>query len=63
MNKNERALARAIKAAGNISALARALKINRQAVQAWNAIPPTRCIEIEKLTGIPRAELRADIFA
>ena len=43
-------------------ALASALGHHRQAVYRWGRIPAERVIEIEQLTGVPREELRPDIF-
>jgi DNA-binding transcriptional regulator YdaS (Cro superfamily) len=55
-------LKKAIKAAGGPVAFANALGINRQAVWAWKQIPAERIIEIERLTGVPREELRPDLY-
>ena len=43
--------------------LAEALGIKRQAVYAWRHVPIGRVKAVEKLTGIPREELRPDIYA
>jgi DNA-binding transcriptional regulator YdaS (Cro superfamily) len=59
---DKRILKRAKKAAGGPAALARGLKISRSAVSQWNRIPIERVSEVEKITGIPRHELRPDIF-
>lgn len=56
-------LERAIKRAGGISALARGVKRTRQAVQQWKKVPAGLVVLVERLTGIPRAELRPDIFS
>lgn len=42
--------------------LAALLGVARQAVYQWSKIPAERVADIERLTGIPRAELRPDIF-
>lgn len=51
---------------GAISALARELNVRRQTVSAWfrgvNRIPAERVVEVERLTGINRSELRPDIW-
>jgi DNA-binding transcriptional regulator YdaS (Cro superfamily) len=56
------ALARAIKTAGGAKALGRALGISHQAVIQWKACPPLRVLELERLTGISRHDLRPDIY-
>lgn len=58
----DKALQRAIVAAGSQSALAIALGIKRQAVSNWRRVPPGRVLAIEKLTGISRHVLRPDIY-
>jgi DNA-binding transcriptional regulator YdaS (Cro superfamily) len=47
---------------GNKSAMATALQIARQAIQQWDRVPVNRVLEIERMTGIPRTELRPDIY-
>ena len=57
-------LARAIKVAGGISAMARTLKLSGHAViQQWriNQVPAEHCPDIEALTGIKCEELRPDV--
>ena len=56
-------LQKALQAAGSQSALARALGITAQSVQQWKRVPAERLVEIERVTGISRADLRPDIFA
>lgn len=61
----ELAIHRAVQAAGGQSALARALKVTPQAVQkmcASGRVPAERVLEIEKATGVPRHELRPDLY-
>jgi DNA-binding transcriptional regulator YdaS (Cro superfamily) len=48
---------------GGESALARALGIKVQSVQKWKKIPAERVVAVEQATGIPREQLRPDIFA
>ncbi len=55
-------LDRAIDAAGSVRALARALGISQPAISSWKRVPADRVIAIELATGIPRAELRPDLF-
>lgn len=53
---------RAIAVAGGASALSRRLSITPQAVLQWKECPPNRVLEVERLTGISRHDLRPDIF-
>jgi DNA-binding transcriptional regulator YdaS (Cro superfamily) len=56
------ALKFAIQKIGNQATLARALGISSQAITQWGKVPPTRVIEIERLTGVNRSDLRPDIY-
>jgi DNA-binding transcriptional regulator YdaS (Cro superfamily) len=58
----DRGLAKAISAAGSISALASRIKVTVQAVSQWESVPVNRCIDVERETGVPRDELRPDVF-
>ena len=42
--------------------LAQELGITQGAISQWNEVPYRRVLEIERLTGIPRHELRPDIY-
>lgn len=42
--------------------IARALSITPQAVGQWRRVPAERALEVERITGIPRHELRPDIY-
>lgn len=55
-------LKRVIKDFGTARALAAALDITPQAVSQWKKVPIFHVLEIEKLTGIPRHELRPDVY-
>lgn len=48
--------------AGGAAALAKNLKISRSAISQWRRVPVNRVLEIEKLTGISRHDLRPDIY-
>jgi DNA-binding transcriptional regulator YdaS (Cro superfamily) len=63
-NRKARAggLAKAIAAAGSITALAAKLKLTVQAVSQWDDVPAERCREVEKVTGVSRYVLRPDIY-
>jgi DNA-binding transcriptional regulator YdaS (Cro superfamily) len=47
---------------GRSARLADLLKISRAAVSSWKHIPIKRLIEIEQLFGVPREQLRPDLF-
>lgn len=53
---------RAARLSGGITALAGALKINRQAIYQWSRVPAERVIPVERISGISREELRPDLF-
>ncbi len=55
-------LTHAAQKVGGISQLAAGLGIARQAVYQWKKIPVERVADIERLTNVPRSELRPDIF-
>lgn len=50
---------------GGAAEMSRALRLPLQTVYSWmlrDAIPATRVIDVERLTGVPRHKLRPDIF-
>ncbi|MGL4556817.1 MAG: Cro/CI family transcriptional regulator, partial [Afipia sp.] len=47
-------LEQAIKAAGGVASLARAIGIAQPSVSAWSRIPAERVLAVESLTQIPR---------
>ncbi len=51
-----------IKKAGGGVKLAKKIGIYHSAVYRWKHIPVQRLSDVEKITGIPREELRPDIF-
>ena len=58
-------ISNAISKAGGQTGLARQLNVSPQAVQQWksrNKIPAERVLEVERITGIPRHELRPDLY-
>ena len=62
-----RIVARVIREAGGVTALARAMtarghRIGKMAVSLWRAIPRKRARVVAKITGIPVAELRPDLY-
>lgn len=61
-SKSRKALERAADAIGGFPELAKRLGITRHALYQWEKVPPNRVIPIEKATGIPRHELRPDLY-
>lgn len=53
---------RAAAAAGNKSELARRLGVKVQSIQQWRRIPAERVLDVERVTGISRHDLRPDIY-
>ena len=60
--EKSKGLARAIKAAGSVAKLATALQVTRQTVYYWADVPAERVVDMEKATGVPREELRPDLY-
>jgi DNA-binding transcriptional regulator YdaS (Cro superfamily) len=59
----ERAITLAIEKAGSMRALADAIGISYQAIQAWKKrIPAERVLDVERATGIRRERLRPDLY-
>lgn len=59
------AIEKACEAVGGQVKLAEAVGVTPQAVHQWvtkGRVPPERCAEIERASGIARHELRPDIF-
>jgi DNA-binding transcriptional regulator YdaS (Cro superfamily) len=59
---SETPLDRAIKEAGGLTKLAAFLNITKQAVAQWDEVPPLRVLEVERVSGVPRHELRPDLY-
>lgn len=55
-------VARAIKAAGSVQAIADAIGKTPQAVSLWRRVPAEHAIAVGKLTNIPLHELRSDLW-
>jgi TorA maturation chaperone TorD len=55
-------LEQAIKAAGGVASLARAIGIAQPSVSAWSRIPADRVLAIESLTRVQRSVLRPDLY-
>jgi DNA-binding transcriptional regulator YdaS (Cro superfamily) len=52
----------AIKGAGGLRALGRALGVAHTSLLGWTSIPAKHLLRIEEITGIPREQLRPDLF-
>src|SRR5258707_1592870 len=55
-------LEQAIKAAGGVASLARAIGIAQPSVSAWSRIPAERVVAVESLTRVHRFILRPDLY-
>ncbi|MGY8679774.1 YdaS family helix-turn-helix protein [Bradyrhizobium sp. UFLA05-153] len=53
---------KAIDAAGGIRALARALGRNPALVARWTKVPYDYLLEVERVTGVDREDLRPELF-
>lgn len=58
----EPGLEAAIKAAGGVGPLARALGISQPSVSSWSRVPAERVIAVESASGIGRHVLRPDLY-
>jgi DNA-binding transcriptional regulator YdaS (Cro superfamily) len=56
------ALLKAIEKAGSVTKLATLLDVAPQAISQWFRAPAGRVLEIERVTGVLRHELRPDIY-
>ena len=55
-------LEKAIRAAGGVASLARAIGIAQPSVSAWSRIPAERVLSVEALTRVRRHVLRPDLY-
>jgi len=62
MTDRKEALKRAIMAVGGLAGLAEPLGISMQAVSQWDEVPPLRVLAVERVSGVPRHELRPDLY-
>lgn len=58
----DKALRKAIKAAGGLRPLARKLGIKAPSIVQWRSVPPLRVLEVERITKISRHDLRPDLY-
>lgn len=59
------AVQKAINAVDGVAELAKLCNVRYQAVQKWRAsgrLPVERVLEVERITGVSRHELRPDIY-
>ncbi len=56
-------LDRAIDAAGGVAQLARKIGIAQPSVSNWNRVPAGRVIAVDAATGVPRQQLRPDLYS
>lgn len=47
---------------GRLMMLARECKITHGAILQWDRIPSERVVAVENVTGIPREQLRPDLY-
>ena len=47
---------------GGIVALSKKLGMSRGAVSQWKRVPAERVLSVEHITGVPRHEIRPDIY-
>jgi len=47
---------------GAVGRLAKALGISQPAIYQWRRVPAERVLMVERITGIPRHQLRPDIY-
>lgn len=55
-------MAEAIRRAGSVKALAEVAGVRPQAISQWRHIPVERVVRISEALGMPRHELRPDIY-
>ncbi|RUU79985.1 Cro/CI family transcriptional regulator [Mesorhizobium sp. M7A.F.Ca.MR.362.00.0.0] len=47
---------------GRLTEVARACGITHSAVSQWDRVPSDRVLIVERVSGIPRGELRPDLY-
>ena len=48
--------------AGGPTALGNALGISPQAISQWGKVPAERVLDVERITGVSRHQLRPDLY-
>lgn len=62
MDTKSEALKRAVKLSGGQAEFARLIGITAQAVSQWEEVPPLRVLEVERVSGVSRHDLRPDLY-
>ena len=62
MDDTETPLARAVRLSGGQATFARLIGVTAQAVSQWDQVPPLRVLEVERVSGVSRHELRPDLY-
>ena len=62
LRKRDPSLSQAIAILGGLKAVGEALGVTKQAVSQWDICPHLHVLKLEKATGIPRHEIRPDIY-
>ena len=52
----------AVKKAGGGAKVARPLNLTRQAIYQWKRVPAEHVLTLERLSGVPRYQIRPDIY-
>lgn len=47
---------------GRLTKLALAIKVTPGAITQWSEVPAKRLVDVSDVTGIPRQELRPDLY-
>lgn len=47
---------------GLLAKVARGVGLSRAAVSLWTKVPAERVVDVERITGIPREQLRPDLY-
>jgi len=58
----DKGLRKVIEELGSLARLAEAINITKQAVSQWQRVPIDRVLEVEKVSGVSRHELRPDFY-
>lgn len=62
MDSKTEALKRAVANVGGQASFARLIGVTPQAVSQWDEVPPLRVLAVEGVSGVPRHELRPDLY-